>query len=146
MCNFSSQVIQSSVCCVSCLNKTFIQSPATLLGTLVHLLIHAIIQSTQLRGSSTIDDDHASTDSELVLYTSNIRIEKRCDLSYFDCSMVVVGARKANLSILETADPLCLNRMFRKKYPVSVSSVSGNSFVMRERRTARLVYFDIRRW
>ena len=67
---------------------------------------------------------------------------KGCDLSDFDCGMIV-GARHGGLSISETADLLgfslhnslwSLQRMVRKnkKHPVSSSFAGRNILLMRE--------------
>ena len=50
--------------------------------------------------------NHADIGLELqLMFTSTIRMGKKCDLSNFDCGMII-GARQGGLSISETADLL----------------------------------------
>ena len=64
---------------------------------------------------------------------------KECDLSDFDCEMIV-GARQGGLSISKTADHLWFsqslefaeNGVKNKKHPVSSSSAGKKTLLMRE--------------
>ena len=72
------------------------------------------------------------------MFTSTIRMGKKCDSSYFDHGMIV-GARQGSLSISGTADLLGFshlefaeNRAKNKKHPVSSSSTGRNALLTRE--------------
>ena len=64
-------------------------------------------------------ENHADAEQQLqIMFTSTIRIGKKCDLSDFDRGMIV-GARQAGLSIFITVDllrfsPTTVSRVYAK--------------------------------
>ena len=83
-----------------------------------------------------------------LMFTSTIRMGKKCDLSEFDLGMIV-GGRQGGFSISQTADLLgfpctavsrvCREWCEKQKHPVSSRSAGRNALLMRE---ARLVKAD----
>ena len=114
-----------------------LQSLRTLLGTPVHLLIHAIIL---IANRVAAVQNHADTGQELqIMFSSNIGMGKKFDWCDFDRGMIV-GVRKGGLSISETADLWGFYARQNINHPVSSCSAGKNTVLMRgPRKMARLV-------
>ena len=89
-----------------------IHSWSTLLGTPVYPLIDAIIKpANHVAAVQCIKSRRYRLQIQLqLMFTSTIRMARECDLSYFDCGMIV-GARRAGMSISVTAKRYSLQRM-----------------------------------
>ena len=71
---------------------------STLLGTLLHLLILQLSNQSIIRQQCN-NSNLAESGQELqLMFTSNIRLRKKCDLSDFDCGLIV-SAGQAGVTV-----------------------------------------------